>query len=85
MLPGLYQFVVAVARCYPVWRGGGEDDQSTFSAEGMGEYGAGGERRAMDARRMLARKIPTTANFAYEEQATDVRKRVVGVRYGDWC
>jgi hypothetical protein len=72
------QFAVAVAA--PVWRSEGEDDQRAFSGEGMGVFGAGGEWISMDAWRTLARRTPTTANSAYEEQVTDVRRREVGDR-----
>ena len=58
MLPRLRQFVVAVA-----WRGGERD----FEGEETGGYGAGGERIAMDAWRMLARSMPKMANSEVRE------------------
>ena len=65
----LRQFVVAV---------GGRGGERAFAGEGTGGYGAGGERRATDAWRMLARSMPKTANSG--ERAVGVSELRVGVQ-----
>ena len=57
--------VVVVARCWPSFERDGAAGERALEGDGRGGYGAGGERIAMVAWRMLARRRQKRNNSAF--------------------